>query len=77
LILAFERYYNINNIKFEGNIHCIAHVLNLVVQIILKTIIKDDYNTDTNDIYNTENNPDLDDDIPSKFKSLIYFKLNN
>ena len=31
--------------KFQGDIPCIAHVLNLVIQDILKALIKNDYNT--------------------------------
>jgi hypothetical protein len=41
-------------------------VLNLVVQDILKTIIKEAYNSlDNNDIYNIENEDELEEDIPN------------
>jgi hypothetical protein len=31
--------------KFQGDIPCIAHILNLVIQDILKALIKNDYDT--------------------------------
>ena len=41
--------------KFQGDIPCIAHVLNLVIQDILKAFIKNDYDTSyTMDIYEQE-----------------------
>ncbi len=46
-------------IKFQGNTPCIAHILNLVVQDILKGIIKNDYNTSySKDIYKEEKEED-------------------
>jgi hypothetical protein len=42
---AFIKHYNKEGIKFQGDIPCIAHVLNLVIQDILKAFIKNDYNT--------------------------------
>ncbi len=45
--------------KFQGDITCLAHVLNLVVQDILKTLIKDAYiELDNNAVYNIENEDD-------------------
>ena len=42
-------------IKFQGDIPCIAHVLNLVIQDILKALIKNDYDISyIKDIYITE-----------------------
>ena len=39
-------------IKFQGDIPCIAHILNLVIQDILKALIKNDYDTSyTKDIF--------------------------
>jgi hypothetical protein len=66
LISAFKNHYNKEAIKFYGDIHCVAHVLNLVVQDILKAIIKDEYN-DIHNVYNIENNDDYIKDISSKF----------
>jgi DUF1009 family protein len=45
LLKAFIKYYNKQGIKFQGDIPYIAYVLNLVVQDILKALIKNDYNT--------------------------------
>jgi hypothetical protein len=45
--------------KFQGDITCLAHVLNLVVQDILKALIKEGYNNlDNNLVYNIENEDD-------------------
>ncbi len=45
--------------KFQGDIACLAHVLNLVVQDILKALIKEVYNDlDNNLVYNIENEDD-------------------
>jgi hypothetical protein len=45
--------------KFQGDITCLAHVLNLVVQDILKALIKEGYNNlDNNLVYNIENKDD-------------------
>jgi hypothetical protein len=45
--------------KFQGDITCLAHVLNLVVQDILKALIKEGYNDlDNNLVYNIENEDD-------------------
>ena len=53
-------------INFQGDIACLAHVLNLVVQDILKTIIKDAYSDlDNNNIFNIEN--EIEDNTISKF----------
>jgi len=45
--------------KFQGDIACLAHVLNLVVQDILKALIKEGYNDlDNNLVYNIKNEDD-------------------
>ena len=55
LLAAFIKHYNKEGIKFQGDIPCIAHVLNLVIQDILKALIKNDYDTSYKiDIYNQE-----------------------
>ena len=59
LINAFRLYYSYENIKFEGDIPCMAHVLNFAVQDILKALIKDDY-----DLLNNNNGFQVDDDLP-------------
>jgi hypothetical protein len=43
LIEIFAKHYNKEAIKFQGNILRITHVLNLVIQDIIKGIIKDYY----------------------------------
>ena len=55
LLKAFIKYYNKEGIKFQGDIPCIAHVLNLVIQDILKALIKNDYDTSySTDLYEQE-----------------------
>ena len=52
LLKAFIKHYNKQGIKFQGDILYIAHVLNLIIQDILKALIKNDYNTSySKDIY--------------------------
>jgi hypothetical protein len=49
--------------KFQGDIPCLAHVLNLVVQDILKNIIKDAYNDlDNQNIFNIENEGEIEEE---------------
>jgi hypothetical protein len=51
-----SKRYNKLVIKFRGDIPCIAYVLNLVVQYIIKDIIKNDYDTSyIKDIYEEKN----------------------
>ena len=63
--------------KFQGDIPCLAHILNLVVQDILKAIIKDAYNNlDNNNIYNIENEEEEEEEEVSNsklFKSLFIY----
>ena len=64
--------------KFQGDIPYLAHILNLVVQDILKAIIKDAYNNlDNNNIYNIENEEEEEEEEEvsnSKlFKSLFIY----
>ena len=55
LIEAFLKHYNKEGIKFQGDVPYIAHILNLIIQDILKALIKNDYNTSyTTDIYKQE-----------------------
>ena len=55
LIEAFSKHYNKQGLKFQGDIPCIAHVLNLVIQDILKGLIKNDYDSSyKEDIYEIE-----------------------
>lgn len=69
MINDFKKHYLIQTIQFTGDIPCVAHVLNLVVQDILKTIIKDVYNDlDDQNIFNIENedNEEEEDNLSSK-----------
>ena len=62
--------------KFQGDIPCLAHVLNLVVQDILKAIIKDAYNNlDNNNIYNIKNEEEEEEEVSNSklFKSLFIY----
>ncbi|CZT13621.1 uncharacterized protein RCO7_11027 [Rhynchosporium graminicola] len=62
LINAFKKDYDIKGFKFQGDIVCLAHILNLIVQDILKNIIKDAYSELDNrgDIANIENDRERD-----------------
>jgi hypothetical protein len=72
LIKALKNYYSLSGIAFQGDISCIAHVLNLVVQDILKAIIKEAYNSFNNDdIYNIENEDEIEEDMPNSEFILI------
>jgi hypothetical protein len=55
--------------KFQGDIPYIAYILNLVIQDILKGLIKNDYNTSySKDIYNKEKDKeDTSEQVISKF----------
>ena len=56
LIEALTKHYEKEGLRFQGDIPCIAHVLNLVIQDIIKGIIKEDYDSSyINDIYTEEN----------------------
>jgi len=63
--------------KFQENISCLAYILNLVVQDILKAIIKDTYNNlNNNNIYNIENKEEKKEEEVSNsklFKSLFIY----
>jgi hypothetical protein len=55
LLKAFINHYNKEAIKFQGDIPCITHVLNLIIQDILKGLIKNDYDASyIKDIYISE-----------------------
>jgi hypothetical protein len=63
--------------KFQGDIVYLAYVLNLIVQDILKTLIKDAYiELDNNAVYNIENEED-EDPLNNLIEDLkgIYFIL--
>jgi hypothetical protein len=70
LLKGFIEHYNKDSIKFQGDIPCLAHVLNLVVQDILKAIIKDDSDINSQDIYNIENN--AEEEVLPNSKSNIF-----
>jgi hypothetical protein len=60
-------------IKFQGDIPCIAHVLNLVIQDILKALIKNDYDTSyTKDIFVAELNEDEEEAIEQAISKSPY-----
>jgi hypothetical protein len=55
LIEAFLKHYNKEGIKCQGDVPYIAHILNLIIQDIVKALIKNDYNTSyTTNIYKQE-----------------------
>jgi C4-dicarboxylate transporter len=59
--------------KFKGDIPCLVHVLNLVVQEILKTIIKEAYNDlDNKNIFNIKNEKEVEEEEITNSKSLFY-----
>ena len=63
-------------IKFQGDIPCIAHVLNLVIQDILKALIKNNYNTSyTKDIYKAELEEDDKEDSLEQNTSKSFYNL--
>ena len=45
LIQEFKNHYQISSLSFNRNIACTVYILNLVVQDILKALIKEDYNS--------------------------------
>ena len=51
-------YYSYENIKFEGDILYTAYILNLILQDILKALIKDDYN-----LLNNNNGFEISDNL--------------
>jgi hypothetical protein len=64
----------VQGMKFQGNIPCIAHVLNLAIQDILKALIKNGYDTSyTKDIYKEEKDPEEEGEVVEQVTSkLIY-----
>jgi hypothetical protein len=68
LISAFREHYFIASIRFTGDTPCLAHVFNIAVQDILKTLIKDAYNDlDNRNIFNIENEEVvIEEDLNSK-----------
>jgi hypothetical protein len=71
LLEYFKKHYNLNGYKFQGNIPCIAHILNLAIQDILKALIKDKYDSfnEYNEIQAIEEDYELNNS--SKFLLLI------
>ena len=71
LISAFKRHYDLQGIKFQGDILCLVHVLNLVVQDILKALIKEAYN----ELDNIDEEEILEEDINNSksFPFINYF----
>jgi len=63
--------------KFQGDIPCIAHVLNLVIQDILKALIKNDYDTYTTDIYEQEKEEIEEEEEKEVVKQVISKSLYN
>ena len=60
--------------KFQGNIPCIAHVLNLAIQDILKALIKNNYDTSyTKDIYEEEKEPRAGEEVVEQVTSRLLY----
>jgi hypothetical protein len=60
--------------KFQGDIPCIAHVLNLMVQDILKALIKNDYDTSyTKDIYQEETELNESEEANNQVTSKLFY----
>jgi len=77
LISTFKRHYSLEGIKFQGDIPCLAYVLNLAIQDILKAIIKDkDAYNDLNNInvfYLENNNKEIEEEASSKSTNRTYY----
>jgi hypothetical protein len=61
--------------KFQGDIACLAHVLNLVVQDILKATIKDAYNDLNNSDINIQENININEEESEENSIIINSKL--
>jgi hypothetical protein len=61
--------------KFQGDIACLAHVLNLVVQDILKATIKDAYNDLNNSDINIKENININEEESEENSIIINSKL--
>jgi hypothetical protein len=60
LIKKFKKHYELSGSSFYRDIAYIVYILDLVVQDILKIIIKNKYNSLDNNTYSIENNKDID-----------------
>jgi hypothetical protein len=82
LLKAFKKHYSKESIKFQGNIAYLAYILNLVMQDILKAIIKDaykDFNNNNININKKESNLEEVIIIDNKFNksNLLYIYNTN
>jgi hypothetical protein len=68
------KHYKKEGLKFQGDIPCIAHVLNLMVQDILKALIKNDYDTSyTKDIYQEETELNESEEANNQVTSKLFY----
>jgi hypothetical protein len=77
LLRAFIKHYLKEGIKFQGDIPCIAHVLNLVIQDILKALIKNNYDTSyKNDVFIVEFDEEEEGIAIKQISSKLFFLYN-
>jgi hypothetical protein len=77
LISSFTQTYDIEGIKFQGDIACCAHVLNIITQDILRVIIQNDWDLaqDIDVIRSIELEDNQVIDMSSKYYSINFIKI--
>ena len=76
LLSAFIKHYYKEGIRFYKDVLCIAYILNLVIQDIIKTLIKSDYNISyAKDVYNKEKEENIIEEEINAISSKLYYKL--
>jgi hypothetical protein len=76
LLSAFTKHYYKEGIRFYKDVPCIAYILNLVIQDIIKTLIKNNYNISyAKDIYNEEKEENITEEEINAISTKLYYKL--